>query len=158
MKSSPQGTIFHSSDYLTICDELLDGKLTIFGCFKGDDLIGGCALTVHNRIFKTATKFKMTPYGGVILKPSLSEKIHTKEGEYTNIIELFLEAFNDEHYRSITLFNSPSLEDIRPFTRNGWKSSVYYTYYLDLTDDLVQKMSRNVRKNIRKAIKIYGKP
>ena len=34
---SPQGTIFHSSDYLTICDEFLDGKLTIFGCFKGDD-------------------------------------------------------------------------------------------------------------------------
>ena len=33
---SPQGTIFHSSDYLTICDAFLDGKLSIFGCFQGD--------------------------------------------------------------------------------------------------------------------------
>jgi lipid II:glycine glycyltransferase (peptidoglycan interpeptide bridge formation enzyme) len=56
-----------------------------------------------------------------------------------------------EHFFSVSIRNSPDFLDIRPFTTNGWKSRVLYTYYINLNDKLESHADHLVKKNIRKA-------
>lgn len=155
VESSPHGTIFHNSDWLTTCSELLNKKLKIYGCFENEELVSGCSLYVYkSKFFKMASSIiKMTPYGGVVLAQSPSSKIREREQAYSNIIKSLCNIFDKEHFDSIQLTNSPDLIDVRPFTWNGWDSKVYYAYYLDLDDDVEKGFSKNARRTIRGAIK-----
>ena len=61
--------------------------------------------------------------------------------------------FNSNRYDYVELVNSPAFVDIRPFIHNGWRSSVYYTYYLNLTKDIDRSISKKTRNIVRKAEK-----
>ena len=155
VENSPHGTIFHSSDWLTTCSELLNKKLKIFGCFENGQLVGGCSLYTHKlkRFFKVASStIEMTPYGGVILAQSQSTKVREQEQTYSNIIKSLCNTFDNEHFNHIQIINSPDFVDVRPFTWNGWDSKVYYAYYLIL-NDFEKRLSRDPKRNIKKAIK-----
>jgi hypothetical protein len=136
VENSPHGTIFHSSDWLTTCSEILNKKLKIFGCFENEELVGGCSLYVYkSKFLKTASStIEMTPYGGVILAQSPS-------------------AFDDEHFDTIQITNSPDFVDVRPFIWNGWDSKIHYAYYFNLENEIEKSISKKVRNIIRKAIK-----
>jgi lipid II:glycine glycyltransferase (peptidoglycan interpeptide bridge formation enzyme) len=156
VESSPHGTIFHNSDWLTTCSELLNKRLKIYGCFENEELVGGCSLYIYKlkRFFKTASSIiEMTPYGGVVLSQSPSSKVREQEQTYSNIIKLLCNAFDNEHFDHIQITNSPDFVDIRPFTWNGWDSKIHYTYYFNLENDVEKNISKNVRWSIRKAIK-----
>ena len=148
--ASPQGTIFHTSDWLTIMNESSNGKLNIFLCYDNASaipkVVGGCALTVKRKLFfKVATdSFNRTPYGGVLLgsqSPNIQEII-------TSLILRLQKNFN-----IVKLVHSPLFSDIRPFTWNGWRCDVRYTYVLDLKGDLEQNMSKRARNTISKAVR-----
>lgn len=155
VENSPHGTRFHSSDWLTTCSELLNKKLKIFGCFENGQLVGGCSLYTHKlkRFFKVASStIEMTPYGGVVLAQSQSTKVREQEQTYSNIIKSLCNTFDNEHFNHIQIINSPDFVDVRPFTWNGWDSKVYYAYYLIL-NDFEKRLSRDPKRNIKKAIK-----
>jgi len=46
-KTQP-GTPFHTSDWLEIYRDVLLRDIRIYGCFRNDDLVGGCPLFVKN--------------------------------------------------------------------------------------------------------------
>ena len=46
---------------------------------------------------------------------------------------------------------SPEFIDIRPFTWNGWDSDVRYAYYAELDRDIDKHISRNMKREIKKA-------
>jgi hypothetical protein len=155
VEKSPQGTIFHNSSWLTIHSELLNKKLKIYGCFENDQLVGGCSLYIYKliRFFKMASSaIGMTPYGGVVLAQLQSTKVREQEQTYNKIIKSLRSVFDNEHFGYIQLRNSPDFVDIRPFTWNGWDSKVYYAYYLIL-NDFEKRLSRDPKRNIKKAIK-----
>jgi hypothetical protein len=155
VENSPHGTIFHSSDWLTTCSELLNKKLKIFGCFENGQLVGGCSLYTHKlkRFFKVASStIEMTPYGGVVLAQSQSTKVREQEQTYSNIIKSLCNTFDNEHFNHIQIINSPDFVDVRPFTWNGWDSKIFYAYYLIL-NDFEKRLSRDPKRNIKKAIK-----
>ena len=155
VEKSPHGTIFHNSEWITTCSKLLDKKLSIFGCFKNDQLIGGCSLFINNKLkfFKTASSTTlMTPYGGVILSQSQSSKVREKEHANSSIIKSLLDVFNN-NFHSIIITNPPEFVDVRPFIWNGWNSNILYTYYFNLEKDIEKSISKNVRWSIKKAIK-----
>ena len=54
---------------------------------------------------------------------------------------------------SIHLKFSPGIEDIRPFTWNGWDSKVHYTHHLDLKENVDNNISKTVRKDLKSAVK-----
>ena len=56
-----------------------------------------------------------------------------------------------QDFDSIHLKFSPGLEDIRPFTWNGWNSKVHYTHYLDLKENVNNNISRTIRKDLKSA-------
>ena len=155
VKSSPHGTIFHNSSWLTIHSELLNKKLKIYGCFENEELVGGCSLYIYkSRFFKMASStIEMTPYGGLVLAQSPSTKVREQEQTYSNIIKSLCNLFDNEYVDHIQITNSPDFVDVRPFIWNGWNAGISYAYYLNLDTDIEKNISKNVRRSIRKAIK-----
>ena len=156
VKNSPHGTIFHSSNWLTTCRDLLNKKLKIYGCFENEELIGGCSLYIYKlkRFFKMASStIEMTPYGGVVLAESPSSKVKEQEQTYRDIIKSLCNAFDNEHFDYIQITNSPDFVDVRPFTWNGWNNWIRYTYYFNMRNEIEKSVSKKVRNIVRKAIK-----
>jgi len=156
VEESPQGTIFHSSLWISTCAEVLPGEHEIIGCYKGEELFAGCPIRSYNigplKISKSFTSFT-SYYDGIVIKPLPKEaKLRTTESYNKSIIESISDYFQSEGFSFISLVNSPSLIDIRPFARRGWIGKITYTYYLSLENsNFEESFSRLVRRNIRKA-------
>lgn len=156
VEKSPYGTIFHNSDWLAICRDVLNKNLKIYGCFQNDELIGGCSLFIKKMagIFKMASSAcEMTPYGGFIIKQSPSTKVREQELLYNAIIESFQKYVKVKKFNHLSLVNSPDFKDIRQFIYNKWTPDVKYAYYFDLRNDIWDSLSKNVRWTVRKADK-----
>jgi len=155
--NSPQGTIFHHTNWLTHFKGLMN--LRILGCFKKDQLIGGCVINVHRDWFlKSVANFGIeqvvVPYEGVVLKKfPENTKVRAIERFYRDVCEAFSNYFESEGFHYVRLVNSPGVVDVRPFTSMEWDSKVKYTYYLDLPTANLKNFSRDVRRNIKKAEK-----
>jgi len=151
---SPQGTIFHGSDWLDTCAKSLGKELRIFGCFKNGHLLAGCSFYVYKKgFFKIASSaISGTAFGGVILEKARSDDIRRREESLNDAIESLCIALENEHFDYIQLVNSPDFIDIRPFMWNGWQSVVYYAYYLDLAD-FGKNVSKDARWTVNKAKK-----
>ena len=153
---SSQGTIFHKSGWLDACARSLGLKVKIFGCFQNSRLIGGCSLFIEHkwrRVSLADSTCSMTPYGGCILSSPAGTGVHKQESFHREIIGSLIKEIEKEHFYSINITNSPDFLDIRPFTSIGWKSSVLYTYYIDLSDNLDSHIDHLTKKNIHKAEK-----
>jgi hypothetical protein len=154
---SSHGTIFHKTGWLEACARSLGKKAKIFGCFQDGLLIGGCSLFVEQKwgvVPVANSTCAMTSYGGFVLSHSPGEGVHKQESFSGQIITSLIKEIKKEHYVFICIKNSPQFLDIRQFTSNGWKSSIFYTYYINLQDNNLESHSDHlVKKNIRKAEK-----
>lgn len=156
VENSPQGTIFHTSDWLSMCSDTFGGYLKIFGCFNNnDDLLCGCSLFVLKLkgILKIADSIcTMTPYGGFVLRPSNSTKIRKIEEDYFLCMNNLIQSIQNEKYFSTQITSSPGLLDVRPLTWNKWRSRVLYAYYLDLNTFDPNKTSRSTKRDVKQAV------
>jgi len=146
---SPHGTIFHESKWIKLFGDFLNKKIKIYLIENKEEIIGGFNLYLSNKgIFNLAsTVVNTTPYGGIIL--SEKEKSERKRLSDHRILSSYLdEVFYIENLSYAKIVNSPSLIDTRAFQSLGWKTSVLYTYYLDLDNFFP---SRDVKRNISKA-------
>jgi len=152
-KAQP-GTLFHTSAWLEICRDVLSRDLRIYGCFRNGELVGGCPLFVKNLkgILKVGSSTCiMTDYCGPLIKEGSSSKASKRIQETHEILEALREFLCGQGFDSIHLKFSPGLEDIRPFTWNGWNSKVHYTHYLDLNENINNNISRTIRKDLKAA-------
>jgi CelD/BcsL family acetyltransferase involved in cellulose biosynthesis len=152
-KAQP-GTLFHTSEWLDICRDVLSRDLRIYGCFKKGELVGGCPLFVKN--FKVIMKVgsstcNMTDYCGPLIKECSSSKKSKTVHETYEVLNALREFFYRQGFDSIHLKFSPGLKDVRPFTWNDWDSKVHYTYYLDLKENIDKNISRTIRKDLKSA-------
>ena len=153
---SPHGTLFHKSGWLTACARSLGQKIRIFGCYHDGVLVGGCSLFIDRKkgfVPVASSTCTLTPYGGVILSIAPSTSVHKRETWYRQIIFSLIDYIESERFFLISIRNSPDFPDIRPFTLNGWKSTVFYAYYIDLTNNFESKYDSSLKRNIRKAEK-----
>jgi hypothetical protein len=153
-RESSQGSIFHKSFWLAFSANALKRELKIYGCFEGGNLIGGCSVYVRKMgsLRVADSILPMTPYGGVVLARPRSDNVRKQEEACANIIRQLDKAFGAAGYDYICITNSPEFIDIRPFTWNGWRSSVSYAYYLDVQEFSDETVSKEVRWSARKAI------
>jgi len=148
------GTPFHTSDWVEIYKDVLSRDLRIYGCFKNDELVGGCPLFVKNikGVLKVASSISnMTDYCGPLIKESSSSRASKRVQETHEIFNSLREFLCRQGFDSIHLKFSPGIEDIRPFTWNGWDSKVHYTHHLDLNEDVENNISRTIRKDLKSA-------
>ncbi len=150
------GTPFHTSDWLQIYRDVLLRDVRIYGCFRNDELVGGCPpVFVKNLkgILKVASSISsMTDYcGPPLINESSSSKTGRRVQENHEILNSLREFLCSQGFDSIHLKFSPGFEDIRPFTWNGWDSKVHYTHYLDLKEDVNDNISRTIRRDLKSA-------
>ncbi|MCO5383130.1 MAG: GNAT family N-acetyltransferase [Methanosarcina barkeri] len=148
------GTLFHTSQWLEICRDVLAKDLRIYGCFRNGELVGGCPLFIKNikGMLKVATSTcDMTSYSGPLIKESASSKASKRVQETHEILNPLREFLCKQGFDSIHLTFSPGFEDIRPFTWNGWDSTVHYTHYLNLKDNVDNNTSRKIRRELKTA-------
>ncbi|MDQ1276715.1 MAG: hypothetical protein QG610_2293 [Euryarchaeota archaeon] len=152
-KAQP-GTLFHTSDFLEIFRDVLSKDLRIYGCFRNSELVGGCPLFVRN--FKGilrigSSTFNMTHYSGPLIKESASSKASKRAQDTHEILNALREFLHKQGFDIIHLTFSPGFEDIRPFTWNGWESSVRYTHCLNLKENVDNNISRKIRRELKTA-------
>jgi hypothetical protein len=154
---SPHGTIFHKNGWLEACGRALGKEVKIFGCFQNGSLVGGCSLFLEKKmrdvLYNAKSTCAMTPYGGVVLSSPPTKSVQKQESFSRKIIESLIYRLKQEHYYLISIVNSPEFIDIRPFTLNGWRSNVLYSYYFDLRGDIESRFDSEVKRKIRKAEK-----
>ena len=151
---SPQGTIFHNSDYLQVVADASSSKLNIYGCFKNDEFVGGCSLFVKRSRWGAShavSRGPLTPFGGVLLPNSDSTKLRQSEEVQSGILNTLCDCIENERYFSITIVNSPDLSDIRPFLWRDWEGQVSYADYVNLEGNFSERFSKSVRREVRKA-------
>lgn len=156
VEEAQPGTLFHTSEWLEICRDVLARDLRIYGCFKNGELVGGCPLFVRNikGILKMASSTcNMTDYCGPLIKENSSSRTSKQVQETHEILDALSKFLSEQGFDSIHLKFSPGIEDIRPFTWNGWDSKVHYTHHLDLKENVDKKISRTVRKDLKSAAK-----
>jgi len=151
---SAHGTVFHTSDWLVKTASLQDQDLVLLGCYEGEELIGGCPLYLshpYNLLRLASSTTALTPYGGVMVAEIGRAKQRTREVHASRIITAILECIARQGFDNVHLVNSPGLQDIRAFARQGWDPSVYYTYILPLDDEILKRASKDIRQKVRKA-------
>lgn len=156
VSGSRGGTVFHMSPWIRTCSELLAATPIVYGCFQGDDLVAGCSLYTRSSfgIFKTAVSTAvMSPYGGYVFAAPESTKVREVE-LVTNAILAEMNGSITGRYDYVRLVNPPEFVDIRPFIRDGWNARVEYAYHLDLGGQIEERISRNVRRTVRRAEKL----
>ncbi len=154
VRTAQPGTLFHTSEWLEICKTTLCRDLKIFGCFRDDELVGGCPIFIKNfrGILKMASSTcNMTDYCGPLIKESSSSRASKRVQDTREIFNALREFLCSQGFDSIHLKFSPGIEDIRPFTWNGWDSKVHYTHHLDLNENVENKISRTVRRDLKSA-------
>jgi hypothetical protein len=140
VKQSAQGTIFHSTKWITTASKNLNLDYIIIGVFNGSELIGGCFFYIKNifHIFKIGyTGIPLTPYGGFVISIPNSTKIREIEMREHEIIFLILAKIQKFNFFTVKIINSPNLFDIRPFIQKRWIEQVFYTYILPLDNDIL---------------------
>jgi hypothetical protein len=153
---SVHGTIFHKTGWLDACARALGMKVKIFGCFQNGKLVGGCSLFLKQKwglVTSANSSCITTPFGGFILSSLPSTSVHKQETFSRGIIESLLRTIEKEHFINVSITNSPEFLDIRPFTWNGWRSSVSYAYYINLNNYLEANLDSSAKRHIRKAEK-----
>lgn len=152
---SPQGTIFHSSKWISTCAELSLKKECLYGFFKNNDLVAGCAIYSDKKYLLLPTAIStapLTPYGGYIFSPIENTKVRENE-QFRNMIISRINTELTKEFDYINIVHSPSFSDIRPFAWDGWNSSIQYTYYFNLENNIEGSISKKVRNTIRKSQK-----
>jgi len=151
VSSSPQGTVFSTSVWLTAGAAAQGENPVILGVWKEKKLIAGVSFVeVIRGPLKKATTPVLTPYGGFIYKSDLDKPQSEDESLYLLCAEKLIH-YLQRNYNHMFLVHSPGFYDIRPFSWQGWKENVKYTYLLDLTD--MEKLMSNIRERARRKIR-----
>ncbi len=91
VNKSHHGTIFHNSDWLGTCSEVLNKDFKIHGFFDEEELIGGCAFFIERvkGLLIGSSFCEMTPYFGLIWEGATETKLRKEEKLFREFMNSF---------------------------------------------------------------------
>jgi hypothetical protein len=144
------GTLQHQSLWLMLSAKVSQCIPVVWGVFKGEALIGGCALLED--LSEAAAKCgPCCQYNGLVFSDTRSEKAYRHE----RMVHKGEEALAEElpkHYQTVVMHNHPSIIDVRPFIWAGWNVEVCYDYFWVMKDP--ETLKRSMHHDIRRQLKI----
>ncbi|MBS3096349.1 GNAT family N-acetyltransferase, partial [Candidatus Woesearchaeota archaeon] len=155
VEESKQGTLFSTSLWMEVLNKHKGGKAKLLGIFSSNELVSGILLYERKKAFFDIMAYPpLTPFTPIIFKETKTPKFSKIESSQKKIINE-VNGYLAKNYNFIALQLEPSIKDIRPFLWLGWKSSVSYTYEMDLTNigDLWEKIDKDAKYEINKAKK-----
>lgn len=155
VESAPQGTLFNTTEWYRILEEVTGQRWEITGCAKNGNLVGGCISHVTNRAgFNLLLPPLLTSYPGIILLPSESERVCDSTEERLKRVSL-LERDLAGRYALAWMVHHEEMSELRPFVWNGWETIPRYTYLLNLSspEELMAGLKPSLRNKVRKGEK-----
>ena len=154
VKSSPQGTLYHTSMWKRYIDQSNPGaRYGIFGVFDGAEILAGCTGLVRKRLgMETLVVPLLTPYTGFLLSPPAGSKVSDTTSRNESLLQELAAYLGRFRYQNVSC--APPFCDARPLTCAGYTVAPRYTYEIDLqigVDQLLANMDGHVRRNIKKA-------
>ena len=149
------GTVFSSSSWLRCASEAVGGNPLMLGCYRNEKLVGGCGLLEVRRFgVSKATTPPLTPYSGFMYLRDGSLKRVTMEAESERISGSLIEKLESD-YGYIQISHAPDVVDIRYFQWKDWRTSLRYTYLIDIgeLEALWESFEGRTRNAINKAKK-----
>jgi len=138
--SSQHGTIFHTWKFLKIVEKHSKMKLIPIMGVEKDEVFSIFPIFFHKKkflklIFSPPPQMAI-PYLGPVIQKYTSLPQYELEPQYMEFqkqVDLYIENEIDPDYISIT--TPPGLTDLRPFIWNGYTSTPFYNYVIDLHHD-----------------------
>lgn len=159
VERSPQGTVFHRAECLSVLAEHANGTAHMLGGFKGQEPVGIFPVVALSKVTIT-TVFSpppslLIPYLGPALLNTNGLKQRKAEKRHHRFVEGCLD-WIDERYapRYTHIRTSGGYTDVRLLAWNGFDVMPQHTYAVDLGDDeeeLLMRFSSDARSNIRGA-------
>lgn len=153
VEESKQGTLFSTSLWMEVLNEYRDGKAKLLGIFKSNELVSGILLYERKKAFLDIMAYPpLTPFTPILFKESGASSYSKTESSQKKIIGI-INDYLAKNYNFVTLQLEPSIRDVRPFLWLGWKSSVNYTYEIDIGSikNLWEKIDKDAKYEINKA-------
>jgi hypothetical protein len=150
VESSENGTLFHSSRWLTA----VATDFAIYACFTGDRIVAGMPVARQRRNgLRTIEQPRLTPYSGIV-GTSQSQKPVARTSFAKEVSSALAAAVLHEH-DAVTISFSPDWSDLHGFIWEGFSTAVRYTYLLPLgnLEAAWQNMDARRRNDIRRAEK-----
>lgn len=158
VEASPNGTIFHTWEWIKIMEKHTGTKLYPIIGFKGHTPIGVFPIFYQK---KHAIKmvFSPPPHASVLyLGPALPDYEKMKQSKKESAFLAFHDKVNDfinsELKASyISISTSPGLLDSRPLTWSGYQVEPRFNYLTDLSggaDHIWQQFKKNLRQDIER--------
>lgn len=158
--NSPQGTIFHSSDWLKAVERHTNSKLYLFVGYLGDETVAAIPLFYHKNFF---LKILSSPVGSTMIQnlgpiiPNYDDLKQDKREFYFREFQKELDKFiySKINPHAITITTSPNLIDARPYIWTDYQVTPMYNYIKNITNlDLIWNgFKKQLRKNIVNAKK-----
>jgi len=159
--ASPQGTVFSTSRWIAAAARAQGGEPVVCGIMKNGEIVAGITfLRIKRGLFTKATSPILTPYGGMLYRPTPGKRISEAESFNMDCARLMIDTLK-KGYSNAFFVHSPGFTDVRPFTWNGWSGSIRYTYVLDITNtdrlwDILERRVRTVIRNAESSLDIGG--
>lgn len=150
VERSPQGTIFSTSRWLT----LFDKEFWIYGCYKGEELVGGMAFFVDDEACCSGgARTPLTPFQGILVCPPRGMKAVNVLSLQTEVAEVLIDSLDE--FLEVEVANHYTFHDVRPFIWEGFNQSVRYTFIVDTRNliDTWENMEKDTRNMVNKAEK-----
>jgi len=154
---SPQGTIFHTLEWLKINAKHTDSQLFLFVGYLGNEPVAAIPIFYRKRNF---FKLLSSPLGSTLIPhlgpifPDYDLHKQYKREFYFREFQKELDEFLIQNLKPdrISISTSPNLLDIRPFIWNDYQVIPKYNYIKDITDldTLWNGFKKELRKNIEK--------
>ena len=139
ISESPQGTLFHRSEFLKILSYVFNKNCEVIYAEKGDTILAAVVIfpSIKFGLSYSSTAFYI-PWDGILLNPISEKKLqcHKISIQEKLVSDILKEIGKKFHY--VTLKLSPDLFDLRPFVWDNWQVEPEYSVVFDL-DSLSQK-------------------
>ena len=153
VRSSGNGTVFSTSAWLDAVAPLMGGRTVRVGAMREGQIVAGVGFVEIDRGgFRKAASPILTPYCGFLHGGALEGEEDSSGEELAGLVR-----FLRERYHHVLLAHDPKFTDIRPFSWQGWRAAVRYTYLLDIGDPerVREKFRTRARRQIARAEKEF---
>ncbi len=151
VEASPHATVFDESRWIQAMAEAAGTDIRLVGVFDGDSLVGGVHLQHRERLgMRMARGCRLSPTNSCVVRvPAEAPRVERERLvlEVTRALGEFL----GPQYDFVAITNSPGLADVRSFRWLGWRTSVWYTYHVDLPNMPMARHDEALRRAAEEA-------
>lgn len=154
VEASPDGSPYHTTDYLEVLCRCAGGDFRILGVYDGQELVGGVPL--YERTSRAGTFVKprlLLYYNGLVLTDYETKYPSKVTSRHLGIMEALETGLSEREYEAVELRCRSPRVDLRPFSERSWSVEPNYTYVVSLTDteQLWDRIDQNLRRLVGRA-------